>query len=137
MLCCAQSLSHVRLSVTPWTIAHQTPLFMGILQARILDGLPCPPLWDLPNPGTKPRSPTFQVDSLPFKSPGKSMNTDMGSISLLQMIFPTQESNQGLLEFQVDSLPAELPGKPHKSTILQYTIKLFKSHYVFSIKKIK
>ena len=63
------------------------------------------------------------------------MNTDMGSISLLQMIFPTQESNQGLLEFQVDSLPAELPGKPHKSTILQYTIKLFKSHYVFSIKK--
>ena len=38
------------------------------------------------------------------------MNTDMGSISLLQVIFPTQEPNQGLLELQVDSLPAELQG---------------------------
>ena len=28
------------------------------------------------------------------------MNTDMGSTSLLQVIFPTQESNQGLLEFR-------------------------------------
>ena len=26
--------SHVRLFVTPWTVAHQTPLSMGILQAR-------------------------------------------------------------------------------------------------------
>ena len=31
------SLSHVRLFVTPWTIAHQVPLSMGILQARILE----------------------------------------------------------------------------------------------------
>ena len=29
-------LSHVRLFVTPWTVARQTPLSMGILQARIL-----------------------------------------------------------------------------------------------------
>ena len=28
---------HVRLFVTPWTIAHQAPLSMEILQARILD----------------------------------------------------------------------------------------------------
>ena len=35
----AQSLSHVRLSATPWTrtVAHQAPLSMGILQARILE----------------------------------------------------------------------------------------------------
>ena len=37
MLCCAESLSHVRLFATPWTVAHQAPLSMGILQARILD----------------------------------------------------------------------------------------------------
>ena len=29
--------SHVQLFVTPWTIAHQAPLFMGILQERILE----------------------------------------------------------------------------------------------------
>ena len=28
-------LSHVRLFVTPWTVAHQAPLSMGILQARL------------------------------------------------------------------------------------------------------
>ena len=35
----------------------------------------------------------------------------MGSLSLLQQIFPVQESKRGLL-LQVDSLPTELPGKP-------------------------
>ena len=29
--------SHVQLFVTPWTIACQVPLSMGILQARILE----------------------------------------------------------------------------------------------------
>ena len=31
------SLSHVRLFVTPWTVALQAPLSMVILQARILE----------------------------------------------------------------------------------------------------
>ena len=43
-------------------------------------------------------------------SPGK--NTGVGSLSLLQGIFPTQESNQGSPALQADSLPSELPGKP-------------------------
>ena len=30
-------LSHVHLCVTPWTVAYQTPLSMGILQAGILE----------------------------------------------------------------------------------------------------
>ena len=28
MYVCSQSLSHVRLFVAPWTVAHQAPLFM-------------------------------------------------------------------------------------------------------------
>ena len=36
------SLSHVRLFVTPWTVARQTPLSMGILQARILEWVDYP-----------------------------------------------------------------------------------------------
>ena len=51
---------------------------------------------DLPNPGIEPRSPKLQVDSLPGEPLGKPKNTGVGSLSLLQGIFPTQESNQGL-----------------------------------------
>ena len=52
---------------------------------------------NLPKPGTEPRSPTLQADSLPSETPGKPKNTRVGSLSLLQGIFPTQESNPGLL----------------------------------------
>ena len=41
----------------------------------------------------------------PQNSPGQ--NTGVGSPSLLQGIFPTQESNLGLLPLQADSLPSE------------------------------
>ena len=51
----------------------------------------------LPNSGIKPRSPALQVDSLQFEPPGNPMNTEVGSLSLLQGIFPTQESNWGRL----------------------------------------
>ena len=39
---CAQSLSHVQIFATPWTIACQAPLSMGILQARILEWVAMP-----------------------------------------------------------------------------------------------
>ena len=52
---------------------------------------------DLPNPGIEPRSPTVQADSLPAEPQGKPKNTGVGSLFLLQWIFPTQESNWGLL----------------------------------------
>ena len=54
-------------------------------------------LRDLPNPGVKPRSPTPQANSLPTEPPGKPKNAGIGSLSLLQRIFPTQELNWGLL----------------------------------------
>ena len=38
----AKSLSHVQLFVTPWTVAHQAPLSMGIPQARILEWIAMP-----------------------------------------------------------------------------------------------
>ena len=60
-------------------------------------GQPFPSPGDLPNPGNEPRSPALQADSLPAEPQGKPKNTGMGSLSLLQGIFPTQESNQGLL----------------------------------------
>ena len=59
-------------------------------------GLPCPPPGDLPNPGIEPRSPALQADSLPSELPGKPKNTTVGILSLLQRVFLSQESNQGL-----------------------------------------
>ena len=41
--------------------------------------------------------PTLWADSLPAEPPGKPKNVGVGSLSLLQGIFPTQESNGGLL----------------------------------------
>ena len=78
----------------------------GILQDRILEwvAFPCP--GDLPNPGIEPRSPALQVDSLPAELQGKPKNTGVGRFSLLQRIFPTQESNWGLLSrFVISFLP--------------------------------
>ena len=96
-MCYPLSLSHVQLFATPWTVPCQAPLSMGVSRQEFWSGLSCPSLGDLPNPGIEPRSPALQVDSLPSKSPGKPMNTTVGSLSLLQEIFPTQEWNQGLL----------------------------------------
>ena len=44
-------------------------------------------------------------------------NTGVGSLSLLQGIFPTQGSNPGLLHLQADSLPAEPQGKPKNTGV--------------------
>ena len=50
-------LSHSVVSnslATPWTVTHQAPLSMGILQARILEGVAMPSSRDLPDPGIEP-----------------------------------------------------------------------------------
>ena len=51
-----KSLSRVQLFATPWTIAHQAPLYMEFSRQEYWSGLPFPPLGDLPNPGIKPTS---------------------------------------------------------------------------------
>ena len=41
---------------TLWTVARQAPLAMGFSRQVYWSGLPCPSPWDLPNPGTEPKS---------------------------------------------------------------------------------
>ena len=53
---CAQLLTHVQLLVTPWTVAHQSPLSMEFSRQEYWSRLPFPPPGDLPNPGIKPLS---------------------------------------------------------------------------------
>ena len=52
----AQFLSHVQLLVTPRTLAHQAPLFMGFSRQKYWIGLPFPTLAGLPHPGIQPAS---------------------------------------------------------------------------------
>ena len=71
-------------------------------------GQPFPSPGGLPNPGIKPRSPALQADSLPAEPQGKAKNTGVGSLSLLQQIFPTDPGIElGSPALQQDSLPIE------------------------------
>ena len=71
-VCVYQSLSHVQLFETPWTVACQAPLSMEFPRQEYWSGLPFTSPGDLPEPGIKPRSPALQVDSLLTKPPGKA-----------------------------------------------------------------
>ena len=98
-----KSLSRVRPSVTPWTAAHQAPPSMGVSKQEYWSGVP------LPSPGSskfyrvsvcmlvvqsRPTEKLVRLLCL-WDSPGR--NTEVGGHSLLQRIFPTQESNPDLL----------------------------------------
>ena len=83
-----RSLGHV------WLFANTVH---GILQARILEWV----AFSFSRGSSQLRDRTqvscIQVDSLPAEPQGKLMNTVVGSLSLLQGIFLTKESNRGLL----------------------------------------
>ena len=72
----------------------------GFSRPEYWSRLPCLPPGDLPNPVIKPRSPALETDSLPSEPPGKPKNTGVGSLSLLQGIFLTQELNWCLLHYR-------------------------------------
>ena len=84
-------LSRIRLFVTPWTIQS-----MVFSRPEYWSGCPFPSPRDLPNPGIKPRSPMFQVDSLSAEPHKGSPRILECSLYLLRQIFPTQGSNPGL-----------------------------------------
>ena len=48
---------------TPWTVACQALLSMGLCRQEYWSGLPFPSPGDLPDPGIKPGSPALQADS--------------------------------------------------------------------------
>ena len=116
-----QSLSHISVFETPWTVAHQAPLSMEFSRQEYWSGLPFPSPGDLSDPQIQPLSlalagrlfttvlpstaaaakslqscPTLcdPMDDSLWNSPGQ--NTGVGSLSLLQGIFPTQGLNPAL-----------------------------------------
>ena len=111
-MCCAYSFSHVRLFATPWTVACQALLSMGILQARILEWVAMPSFRGSCLPRDLSQVSTLQVYSLPSEPPGKPKNSGVGSLSLLQGIFLSQELNQGVLHFRQILYQLSYQGSP-------------------------
>ena len=132
-------LSHSVMSDSLWPHGLQPTRLLcpwGFFRQGYWSGYP----GDLPKPGIKPRSPTLQADSLPTKPPEKPKNTGVGSLSLLQGIFQTQESNQGLLHCRWVLYQLSYPGSPQayiflfkyqqgKSECGSYGLFLFPSYF--------
>ena len=55
----AQSLNHVPLFETPWTVAHQAPLSVALFRQKYWSRLPFPFPGDLPDPGIELESPEY------------------------------------------------------------------------------
>ena len=121
-----KSLSHVWLFATPWTIQP-----MEFSRTEHWSGQPFPSPGDLPNPGIEPRSPTLQADSLPAEPQGKPRNTGVGSLSLLQWIFPTQELNWGLLHCRWILYQLSYQGSPQYTLLRQYSINIIETNTVW------
>ena len=91
-------LCKVKVAQSCWTLYDSMNYTVcGILQARILEWVAFPFSRGSSQPGIKPRSPTLQADSLSAEPQGQPKNTGVGSLSLLQWIFLTQELSLGLL----------------------------------------
>ena len=63
--------SHVRLFVTPWTVAHQAPPPMGFPRQEFWSGLLFPSPEYLPDPGIESESPSLAGQFFTDASPGK------------------------------------------------------------------
>ena len=85
------------LFATPWTLAHQAPLSMGILQARILEWVAMPSSRGLSQPRGWTQVSHIAGGLFTIWATRKAKNTGVGSLPLLQGVFLTQESKWGLL----------------------------------------
>ena len=122
-------LSHsvVSNSMTAWTVGCQASLSMGILQARILEEVAMPSSRGSSQPRDQTQVSILQMDSLPSEPPGKLMNSQVGSQSLLQGIFPTQELNSDLLHCRHILYQLSYQGRPEqvwRNTNLSDTTKI-------------
>ena len=80
----------------------------GILQARILEWVAFP----LSQGPSQPTDGTQASPSSPAEPQGKPKNAGVGSLSLLQWIFPSQESSWALLHCRVILYQLRLSRKP-------------------------
>ena len=118
MIHVSQSLSHVQLFVTPWSLPGST--LHGILQARILEWVAIPFPGHLPDPGVEPRSPALQADSLPSQPPGthainkaeQMPHWDFPMVQWLRLQVPKARSLGSILGWETKIPQAALKTQP-------------------------
>ena len=71
LLSSVQTLSHVQLFSTTWTVAHQAPLSVEFSRQEYWIGLPFLPPGDLPDPGIEPVSLALAGEFFISEPPGK------------------------------------------------------------------
>ena len=81
---------------SPWTVAHQAPLFMEFSRQQYWGGLPSPSPKDLPDPWIKPRFPALQADSLPAGLPRSLLSFSLVAQSCPTLCDPMNRSMPGL-----------------------------------------
>ena len=92
----AQLLIHVRLSVTPWAVAHQAPLSMEFSRQEYWSGLPFPTPGDLPHPGTESKSlasPALVGRFFTTAPPGKPLSCPQAQLNFIRESTPLQFSS--------------------------------------------
>ena len=77
-----KSLSRVRLSATPWTVAHQAPPSTGFSRQEYWSGLSFSSPGDLPDPGIEPGPPASQADDLPTSYEGTAGTNPLNPVNL-------------------------------------------------------
>ena len=90
-----------QLFVTPWIIAHQSPLSMELPRQEYWNGEPLPSPGNLPKPGIEPWSPSLQVDSLPSEPPG-----NIKFMSMSQRCYLTISSSAAPFSFDMIMMDA-------------------------------
>ena len=123
-LCYAQFLSCAQLFATAWLWPARLLCSCRFSREEYWSGLPCLSPRDLPNPGVKPRSLALQDVSLQSGPPVKPKNTGMGSLSHLQRIFPTQESNRGLQHCRWILYQVSYQGSPNQLYVYIFSLPL-------------
>ena len=86
---CVHAAQSFWLFVTPWTVAHQSPLSREFSRQEYWSWLPFPSPWDLPKPGTEPMSLGSPALAGKFFTTEPSGKPDFVIIALCSLHFPT------------------------------------------------
>ena len=111
-------LGCVQLFVTPWTVACQGPLSMGIIQARILEWVAMPSSRGSAQPRDQSQisrtAGRFFTNWATREAQEYWSYTGVGRLSLLQVIFLTQELTWGLFHCRWILYQLSYQGSPDK-----------------------
>ena len=127
-------------------VPRQAPLYMGILEARMLEWVAMPSSRGSSKPKDQTQISHIAGRFFTFWPTGKPKNTGVGRLSLLQEIFLTQESNWGLLywrwilcQLSYQRSPGSIanPCQYSQWQSLKLEIRLYRSEWVLDLESVQ